>query len=75
MAALLPSAMHSERKSKVKSPTRKPDVRAPKFVFRVYRPGDPPPQARTPEEIRAWLVSLAEFSDKFPPLPENITRD
>ncbi len=33
------------------------------------------PQARTPEEIRAWLDSLAQFSDKIPPLPENITRD
>src|SRR5439155_25090113 len=32
------------------------------------------PQARTPEEIRAWLDSLAQFSDKIPPLPENITR-
>jgi hypothetical protein len=33
------------------------------------------PEARTPEEIRAWLDSLAQFSDKIPPLPENITRD
>jgi len=33
------------------------------------------PQERTPEEIRAWLDSLAQFSDKIPPLPENITRD
>ncbi len=33
------------------------------------------PQARTPEEIRAWLDSLAQFSDKIPPLPKNITRD
>ncbi|HEY6266850.1 MAG TPA: hypothetical protein VIX11_01015 [Candidatus Acidoferrum sp.] len=30
---------------------------------------------RSPEEIRAWLDSLAQFSDKIPPLPENITRD
>jgi hypothetical protein len=30
---------------------------------------------RTTEEIRAWLDSLAQFSDKIPPLPENITRD
>jgi hypothetical protein len=33
------------------------------------------PQARTPEEIREWLDSLAQFSDRIPPLPENITRD
>jgi len=32
-------------------------------------------QVRTPEEIRAWLDTLAQFSDKIPPLPENITRD
>ncbi len=32
-------------------------------------------QARTPEEIRAWLDSLAQFSDKIPPLPENISRE
>jgi post-segregation antitoxin (ccd killing protein) len=30
---------------------------------------------RTEEEIRAWLDSLAQFSDKIPPLPETISRD
>jgi len=30
---------------------------------------------RTPKEIRAWLDSLAQFSDKVPPLPEKITRE
>jgi hypothetical protein len=30
---------------------------------------------RSPEEIRAWLDSLAQFSDKIPPLPEKISRD
>lgn len=30
---------------------------------------------RTQEEIRAWLDSLAQFSDKIPPLPETISRD
>jgi hypothetical protein len=30
---------------------------------------------RTPEEIRTWLDSLAQFSDKIPPLPETISRD
>ena len=37
-----------------------------------------PPNAsrpRTREEIRAWLDSLAQFSDKIPPLPETISRD
>jgi post-segregation antitoxin (ccd killing protein) len=32
-------------------------------------------QARTPEEIRTWLDSLAQFSDKIPPLPETISRE
>lgn len=32
-------------------------------------------QVRSPEEIRAWLDSLAQFSDKIPALPEVITRD
>jgi len=30
---------------------------------------------RTPKEIRVWLDSLAQFSDKVPPLPEKITRE
>jgi len=34
--------------------------------------GHPP---RTPEEIRGWLDSLAQFSDKIPPLPETISRE
>jgi hypothetical protein len=37
-----------------------------------------PTQARQPhteEEIREWLDSLAQFSDKIPPLPETISRE
>jgi post-segregation antitoxin (ccd killing protein) len=30
---------------------------------------------QTPAEIRAWLDSLAQFSDKIPPLPEIISRE
>lgn len=30
---------------------------------------------RTPDEIRAWLDALAQFSDKIPPLPDVISRD
>jgi len=33
------------------------------------------PRLRTPEQIRAWLDSLAQFSDKIPPLPETISRE
>ncbi len=32
-------------------------------------------QSKTPEEIRAWLDSLAQFSDKIPPLPDIISRE
>jgi hypothetical protein len=32
-------------------------------------------QARTPEQIRAWLDALAQFSDRIPPLPETISRE
>jgi hypothetical protein len=32
-------------------------------------------QPRAPQEIRAWLDSLAQFSDKIPPLPETISRE
>jgi hypothetical protein len=34
-----------------------------------------PGPLRTPEETRAWLDSLAQFSDKIPPLPEVISRE
>jgi hypothetical protein len=30
---------------------------------------------RSSAEIQAWLDSLAQFSDKIPPLPEAISRD
>jgi hypothetical protein len=29
----------------------------------------------TQKEIREWLDSLAQFSDKIPPLPETISRE
>jgi len=32
-------------------------------------------QRRTPEEVRSWLDSLAQFSHKIPPLPETISRE
>jgi post-segregation antitoxin (ccd killing protein) len=32
-------------------------------------------QAPTPEQFRAWLESMAQFSDKIPPLPETISRE
>jgi hypothetical protein len=32
-------------------------------------------RVRTPEEIRMWLDSLTQFSNKIPPLPETISRE
>ena len=32
-------------------------------------------QAPTPEEFRAWLDSVAQFSNKIPPLPETVSRE
>jgi hypothetical protein len=39
------------------------------------RPSGSQPQPRSPEEIRAWLDALAQFSDKIPPLPEATSRE
>lgn len=33
------------------------------------------PSPRTAQEIRIWLDALAHFSDRIPPLPENISRE
>jgi hypothetical protein len=33
------------------------------------------PTPRSQQEIRTWLDSLAQFSDRIPPLPEKITRE
>ncbi len=30
---------------------------------------------RSPEQIQSWLESLAQFSEKIPPLPEKISRE
>ena len=32
-------------------------------------------RSQSAAEIRAWLDSLAQFSDKIPPLPETISRE
>jgi hypothetical protein len=32
-------------------------------------------RSRAPADVRAWLDSLAQFSDKIPPLPERISRE
>ncbi len=42
-------------------------------LFGAATPGNERP--RTPEEIRTWLDSLAQFSEKIPPLPETISRE
>ena len=35
----------------------------------------PSRRPRTSQEIRAWLDSLAQFSEKIPPLPAHISRE
>ena len=30
---------------------------------------------RAPEQVRVWLDTLAQFSDKIPPLPDTISRE
>ena len=42
-------------------------------LFGAPRPADGRP--RTPDEIQAWLDSLAQFSERIPPLPETISRE
>lgn len=32
-------------------------------------------QRRSAEQIRSWLDSMAQFSDKIPPLPDTISRE
>ena len=44
----------------------------------LQRIGVRPPKAprpRTPAEPRAWLDSLAQFSERIPPLPETVSRE
>jgi hypothetical protein len=36
---------------------------------------DIPGRPRSSSEIRAWLDSLAQFSEKIPPLPDTISRE
>ncbi|MGC1415297.1 MAG: hypothetical protein WA817_08450 [Candidatus Acidiferrum sp.] len=45
------------------------------LVKQLPSPPEDTSRPRTPEQIRAWLDSLAQFSDKIPPLPEEISRD
>jgi hypothetical protein len=54
-----------------------PSVYAGSMIERVYlRANGPRRLSRNPEEVRAWLDSLTQFSDKIPQLPdEAFTRD
>lgn len=45
------------------------------LMEQIVEPKTESPTPRSQQEIRAWLDSLAQFSDKIPPLPENITRE
>ncbi len=49
-----------------------PSVYAGNVLERVYlRGGGAHKPSRSPEEVRAWLDSMAQFSDKIPQLPED----
>jgi hypothetical protein len=41
----------------------------------MARPSAEVQRPQTPEQIRGWLDSLAQFSDKIPALPETISRE
>jgi len=45
------------------------------LVQQLQAQGPTIPKERSPEELRKWLDSLAQFSDKIPPLPETISRE
>ena len=48
-----------------------PSVYAGSVIERAYLRGNGTRKpSRSPEEIRAWLDSLAQFSDQIPQLPE-----
>ncbi len=57
----------------------RPEAYVEELLARQFSPVPGPlellPLMRTPEEIRSWLDSLAQFSDKIPPLPDTISRD
>lgn len=48
-----------------------PSVYAGSVIERAYLPGNGTRKpSRSPADIRAWLDSLTQFSDKIPQLPE-----
>ena len=51
------------------------EIYVEEIVARQMTPALKAKQPRTAEEIRAWLNSLAQFSDKIPPLPETTSRE
>ncbi|MFZ0792970.1 MAG: hypothetical protein WAM65_04305 [Candidatus Korobacteraceae bacterium] len=52
----------------------RPEAYVEQLLARQVTP-QPVSKLRTADEIRAWLDSLAQFSDKIPPLPESISRE
>ncbi len=54
----------------------RPEAYAEEILARQVemRSAEAPPPGSS-EEVRAWLDSLARFSDKIPPLPETISRE
>jgi hypothetical protein len=53
-----------------------PSVYAGSMIERIYLVNGTRSPSRNPEEVRAWLDSLTQFSDKIPQLPdEAFTRE
>jgi hypothetical protein len=67
----IPDELIAEAKSRGQSVEEYVHQILAKQVSTSAKPGRP----RAPEEIRAWLDSLAQFSDRIPPLPATITRE
>lgn len=66
----IPDALAAEAQARgVKLETYVEQVLADRVSERVTRP------IRSRQEVRSWLDSLAQFSDKIPSLPETISRE
>ena len=66
----IPDALAAEAQARgVKLETYVEQVLADRVSETVTRP------IRSRQEVRLWLDSLAQFSDKIPPLPETISRE
>ena len=64
-----------ELAAKAKARGLKVEAYVEEILAQQLKPTPKPHVPRTSVEIRAWLDSLAQFSEKIPPLPETISRE